>query len=73
MEQSKPRLKSDPLLTPAQTAEMLSIGAAKLVRWRHQTRKTGQQHGPAWVELGHRTVRYGLSDVQAWIAEHTNG
>jgi len=64
---------NDSLLTPEEVAAVLSVAPSTLVRWRRQTRRLKEPVGPEWLELGHRTVRYKRSDVQAWIAERANG
>lgn len=54
----------DQLLTASQVAERLNIGKDSLRRMRY----SGQ--GPPAMKLGHRTVRYRLEDVEAWLATH---
>lgn len=53
----------DPLLTPAEVAAILQVQITTLAAWR--TRK----QGPAYVRLGHRTVRYRTSAIAAFTRE----
>lgn len=53
----------DPLLTPAEVAAILQVQVTTLAAWR--TRK----QGPAYVRLGHRTVRYRTSTIAAFTRE----
>jgi predicted DNA-binding transcriptional regulator AlpA len=55
-----------PLLTQRQAAEMLALSERTLERFR----VSGM--GPKFVRLGH-SIRYRLSDVEAWIASRTVG
>ncbi|QNJ55510.1 helix-turn-helix DNA binding domain protein [Microbacterium phage Phinky] len=54
--------EADPLLTPGQTAEQMSIslGALKSMRYRRE--------GPTPVRIGYRTIRYRQSAVTEFIA-----
>lgn len=51
----------DQLLTPAEVAELLKLQPSTLVEWR-RLRK-----GPRHIRVGHRTVRYRRSDIDAWL------
>ena len=55
-----------PLLTQRQAAEMLALSERTLER----IRVTGS--GPKFVRCG-RSIRYRLSDVEAWIASRVVG
>jgi len=55
-----------PLLTQRQAAEMLALSERTLERFR----VTGS--GPKFVRCG-RSIRYRLSDVEAWIASRVVG
>lgn len=52
----------DRLLTPPEVCEMLGVTNVQLQDWRTAKK------GPPFVRLGHRTVRYRLSAVRAFIA-----
>lgn len=49
------------LLPPAETAEMLGVTEQTLTEWRRHG------HGPPYVKLGHRTVRYDREALEAWL------
>jgi predicted DNA-binding transcriptional regulator AlpA len=50
----------DKMLKPREVAAAVGISTAMLARLRQE------QRGPAYVRLGHRTVRYRQRDVEAW-------
>lgn len=52
----------DELLTPTDLAELLGVEVTTLVDWRYR------RHGPPWIKLGHRTVRYSRNAVERWLA-----
>lgn len=52
----------DRLLTPAEVSEILGVGNTTLQDWRLVPGK-----GPAFIRLGHRTVRYRRSAVDAYL------
>ncbi|AYB70121.1 helix-turn-helix DNA binding protein [Microbacterium phage OneinaGillian] len=52
----------DPLLTPKETADLLSIPLSTLRYWRSENK------GPAPTKLGYRTVRYRRSTVLKYAA-----
>jgi predicted DNA-binding transcriptional regulator AlpA len=57
----------EPLLTPAQVVELLSVGSTRsLESWRRRG------EGPPFVRVG-KQVRYRASDLQAWLAAQTVG
>ena len=58
-------LLRDSLLTEAQTAELLGISTATLSAWRSR----GTSDLP-FVRVG-RSVRYRLSDIEAYLANRT--
>ncbi|MDJ0390858.1 helix-turn-helix domain-containing protein [Roseomonas sp. E05] len=49
------------LLTPEDVAAQLGVSRKALERWRC----TGD--GPRFVRLGHKTVRYRMEDVEAFV------
>jgi len=51
------------MLTPAQLAMLLQTAEGNLAAWRHAKR------GPAYAQLGGRTVRYPVAAVLAWLRE----
>ncbi len=54
---------ADELLTPAQVAELLQVSTATLAAWRRI-----ENRGPVSTRLGHRTVRYRRTAVEAFVA-----
>lgn len=48
-------------LTPSEAAEMLGVTEQTLAEWRRH------RHGPPYLRLGHRTVRYDLAALEAWL------
>jgi predicted DNA-binding transcriptional regulator AlpA len=48
------------LLTPEEVAARLKKETSTLQSWRMRG------GGPAYIKMGHRTVRYRLEDVEAW-------
>ena len=59
-------IPNDALLTPQQAAEVLQTNVTRLKEMRKHT-WTGKR--PKSVRVGHRTIRYRMSDLQAYIAE----
>jgi hypothetical protein len=55
------RSKTD-LITPAAAADLLSVNAKVLERWR----STGD--GPAYAKLSSKTIRYRREDIDAFVA-----
>lgn len=51
------------MLTPEQVSEILGVPNTRLQDWR-----LIEGQGPPFVRLGHRTVRYPKSELEAWIA-----
>ncbi|MBC4019391.1 helix-turn-helix transcriptional regulator [Siccirubricoccus deserti] len=51
------------LLTPEDVAVRLGVSRKALERWR------GTGDGPRFVRLGHKTIRYRVEDVDAFVAE----
>lgn len=47
-------------LTSEELAERLSCDTQTLSDWRRDGR------GPAWIQDGHKFVRYRVADVEAW-------
>lgn len=54
--------RTSALLNTAQVADILRVHVVTLVRWRRRN------HGPQWVEVAPRTIRYRPEDVERWIA-----
>jgi hypothetical protein len=50
------------LLSPAEAAEYLGVTEC----WLEYTRL--RQIGPSFLRLGHRTIRYAVADLEAFIA-----
>ncbi len=50
------------LLSPAETAEYLGVSEV----WLEYTRL--RKIGPTFLRLGHRTIRYAIADLDAFIA-----
>jgi predicted DNA-binding transcriptional regulator AlpA len=53
----------DPLLTEAQAGSYIGYSQRTLAGWRY---KGG---GPVYIRVSATSVRYRLSDLEAWIAE----
>ena len=53
------------LITPAQAADLLSVTAKVLERWR------GTGDGPVFVRLTSKTIRYRHEDIGAFVAGRT--
>lgn len=51
------------LLTQEQVSELLGFAPSTLQTWR------SRGGGPPFLRLGHRTVRYRRSAVDAWVLE----
>jgi excisionase family DNA binding protein len=51
------------MMTPREVCEALGVTNTKLQDWRTA------KEGPAYVRLGHRTVRYRKSVVDAYLAD----
>ena len=49
------------LLTPEQAASFLNVSQATLENYRRKA------IGPKYHRLGHRTIRYLQSDLEAWL------
>lgn len=62
MAQNEPA--SDEMLDTAQAAALLGVKESMLVRWRAEKRES-----PPPIRLGHRTVRYRRSDIDALIEQ----
>lgn len=46
---------------------MLGVEPSTLVTWRKR------KQGPAYIRVGHRTVRYRIEDVEAWLQANREG
>jgi excisionase family DNA binding protein len=65
-EMGKPdTMVEDPLLSPKQVAELLSVPVATIYQWRYRS------EGPPGFKLGGH-VRYRRSSVEAWLDEHAD-
>ncbi len=60
-------LTTDAVLPPPTVAELLDVSERTLEYWRYSGR------GPAFIRVGRRTVRYRLSDVQAFLEANRQG
>jgi excisionase family DNA binding protein len=65
MDQNEPDLER--MLTPAEVCVLLGVTNTALQDWR--TAGTG----PAYVRLGHRTVRYRQADIDTWLEQRAGG
>lgn len=54
---------AQPLLDSKAVAQRLGVSVDTLRDWRYEGR------GPAFLKLGHRTVRYRPSAIDAWLEE----
>jgi predicted DNA-binding transcriptional regulator AlpA len=54
--------EKDPLLTPQQLADMLSLPLSSIYDMRYRGM------GPRALKLNDKALRFRLSDVQAWLA-----
>jgi predicted DNA-binding transcriptional regulator AlpA len=61
-------LPADRLLTEKEAAALLGLAPNTLRTWR----STGRAGQPCWCKIG-RACRYRLSDVQAYIAQLSDG
>lgn len=50
------------LLSDRQVAALLGLAPNTLRHWRCRA------HGPAWVRVGARTIRYERAEVERWLA-----
>lgn len=57
-------LTVEPFVTPTRVAEVFPVSEGTLANWR------SQGGGPPFLKVGGR-VGYRLSDVEAWLVEHT--
>lgn len=60
-------MEVEEFMLAAEVALLLRLQVRTLTLWR----KKG--HGPPWVRLGPREVRYRKDDVMAWVASQTCG
>lgn len=56
------------LMTPEEAAEYIGFAVSTMRIWRKERRKDGVT-GPEFVRLGHRTIRYRKSDLDAFITK----
>ena len=59
----------DKLFTEQQTSEYLQMSESFLRQSRMEGKREGRTPGPPFIRIG-RSVRYRLSDLDAWLAEH---
>lgn len=57
----------DYLLDTKDAASVLGLSALTLCDWRCKG------HGPRFVKIGHRSVRYRMGDLQAWLNDRVYG
>lgn len=53
------------LLDPKQVAGLLGVTEKRLADWRYRG------EGPDYLKLGHRTIRYQRTAIDAWLEDHT--
>lgn len=58
---------AEPLATERAIASMLGVRRETLAVWRHR------KMGPPFVQLGPRTPRYRVADVEAWLKAKSAG
>lgn len=56
-------MKQKKYLKSSVVAEMLDISVRTLEDWRRQN------IGPRWIDMGRKTVRYDLDEIQRWVEE----
>lgn len=61
------------MLTPSEAAQMLGVSAQFLAKDRHEARQGGTPPKVPFVSLGHRSVRYSRTDLQAFLAARRVG
>lgn len=54
------------LMKPAELGARIGTSTAVLANWRYMGT------GPRFVKLGGRSVRYRVSDVEAWLDQNTH-
>ncbi|WP_164738417.1 helix-turn-helix transcriptional regulator [Aquabacter cavernae] len=57
------------LLTVGEVSGLLKVHADTLARWRRIEREGGGRHGPPFIVLGARAVRYLKAGLHTWLAE----
>ena len=55
-------MDNEQMLTPEAVAQLLGVSVMCLGQWRHRG------HGPAYVKLSHKKVRYRESAVRGWLS-----
>jgi len=63
------KLIDDELLKEQQTSDYLKMSESFLRQSRMEGKREGRTPGPPFIRIG-RAVRYRLSDLDAWLAEH---
>ena len=63
------KLIDDKLFTEQQTSDYLQMSESFLRQSRMEGKREGRTPGPPFIRIG-RSVRYRLSDLDAWLAEH---
>ena len=51
-------------ITETQAAAYLSISPRTLQQWRYLKR------GPSYIRISNRCIRYRMSDLRDWLAQH---
>lgn len=59
--------QDDPVLTPEEAAAALRVAESTLKRWRRETRREKEQHGPHWILLSRSRVGYRRSAIDAFL------
>jgi len=59
----------DRLFTEQQTSDYLQMSESFLRQSRMEGKREGRTPGPPFIRIG-RSVRYRLSDLNNWLAEH---
>ncbi len=59
-------MQMERLLTAEELAEMFRVRVETVHQWRYRG------YGPRAIKSGRRFLRYRLSDVEAWIEQHTD-
>jgi predicted DNA-binding transcriptional regulator AlpA len=56
------------LLTEQQAATYISMSRSFLRQSRMDGLRTNRTPGPAWIQIGSRSIRYRVEDLDEWIA-----
>lgn len=58
------------LLNEQEAARYISMSRAYLQKARSEGNRGNRTPAPPWIQIGRRSVRYALVDLDAWIAKH---